>query len=344
MTTTTPVSRSKRRGNPARRSAEFRPAEPERTVDALPRIEPGIVDPPVVRPEQLVAALVLLVAGGWSYLPTALNLVQSWLRVDDYAHGFFVVPLAICFLWIWRGSFPGLTETSPLPALALFALSVAMRHAGDYFFFTFLDAWSLLAWLAAVALAAGGWPLLGWSWPAIAFLAFMIPLPFSVEHELSGPLQRVATIASTAILQALGQPALAEGNVIQIDDVRLEVAQACSGLRLFMGIAALTYVYVALVRRPSWEKAVLIAAAAPIAIAANVLRIVVTGLLYRTSAGPDWHEWIHDGAGWAMVAFAAVAFWLLLVYLRLLIREDHIMDMTAVVKQSRACSLAKDAT
>ena len=284
---------------------------------------------------RLALAVAILAAGLWSYLPTLENLASTWWRVADYSHGFLVVPLAIYLLWVRRATFPGLTSTSPWLALCFLALSVAMRLAGDVFFFTFLGGWSIVPWVAAAVALVGGYRLLAWSWPAVLFLLFMVPLPFALENELSGPLQRIATIMSTAVLQFLGQPAFAEGNVILLGDVRLEVAQACSGLRLFVGIVALTYAYVAIISRPWWEKAILIVAAAPIAILANVARIVITGLLYQVLHGEAARKAIHDFAGWGMVLFAAAAFWLLLWYLRRLVKEEQIMDMSAVVRQCR---------
>ncbi len=277
----------------------------------------------------------LFAAGIWSYWPTLQSLVETWIRIPDYSHGFLVLPLAICFLWVRRDRFPGLTNSAPWLALGLLAIGLVMRHAGVSFFFTFLDGWSIVPWVAGGVALIGGWPLLRWSWTAVVFLAFMVPLPFAVETELSGPLQQIATVLSTAVLQFLGQPAFAEGNVIHLGEIPLEVAQACSGLRLFVGIVALTYAYVAIINRPWWEKLILIAAAAPIAIAANVARIVSTGLLYQVLHDERAHQWIHEFAGWGMVLFAAAAFWLLLVYLRRLVKEELIMDMTAVVKQSR---------
>ncbi|HUE74565.1 MAG TPA: exosortase/archaeosortase family protein [Pirellulaceae bacterium] len=281
-------------------------------------------------------AAVLLAGGIWSYWPTIANLIETWLRVADYSHGFLVLPLAALFLWVRRDRFPGLADSAPWTALALMALTLLIRHAGDAFFFTFLDAWSIIPWTAACVALVGGWPLLRWSWVAILFLPFMVPLPFSVETILTVPLQQIATAISTATLQFLGQPAFADGNVILFGDQRLEVAEACSGLRQFVFIAALTYAYVALISRPAWEKLLLVAAAAPIAIAANAARIVTTGLLFQWVPGEQAHEWIHDAAGWGMVLFAVAAFWLLLVYLRQLVKEELVMDMSAMVKQSRA--------
>src|SRR5205823_2778560 len=90
-----------------------------------------------------------------------------------------------------------------------------------------LDALALLPTVFGLVLLAGGWSVLGWSWPALAFLAFMMPLPFTIEMSLAHPLRRIATEMSTYALQTLGCPAVAEGNIIFIGDIRLGVEEAC---------------------------------------------------------------------------------------------------------------------
>jgi exosortase len=148
----------------------------------------------------------------------------------------------------------------------------------------------------------------------------------------------VATKASCWMLQLLGQPAFAEGHVILLGENTLEVAQACSGLRLFMSVVALAYAYVVLVRRTWWEKGILLLAVAPIAVAANVTRIVATGLMYQYASGEAAKQFSHDFAGWAMIPLAAVLFALVLWYMSKLIREEEVMEMSALVREGQASS------
>src|SRR5207245_11693129 len=133
------------------------------------------------------------------------------------------------------------------------------------FFMDFVDGYSMLFWIAGTVAVLFGRATLLWALPSIAFLFFMIPLPFGIETAMSAPLQRVATRLTSFTLQTLGHSAFAEGNVILLGDQKLEVAQACSGLRLFMTIVAMAYVYIVLVRRTWLEKGILLAAIAPIA-------------------------------------------------------------------------------
>jgi exosortase len=283
----------------------------------------------------LILSVACLATGIWSYWPTLLNLANTWSRVTDYSHGFLVLPIAAFFLWARRDVRPAVGRPNSVLALALLALAIVMRGAGDLFFFTFLDGWSILPWCAAVTAALGGWPLVRWAAPAIAFLIFMVPLPFSMENDLSGPLQRIATLVSTTALQCLGQPAFAEGNIIWVGEIPLEVEQACSGLRLFVGVIALTYVCVVMLERPWWERVVLMLAAAPIAVAANSVRIVITGVLYGLTSNEAARKSIHDIAGLGMLAIAGLMFVPLIWFLRTLIREEEVVDISAVVKHSQ---------
>src|SRR5262249_17465649 len=150
---------------------------------------------------------------------------------------------------------------------------IGLRLVGVKYNFAYLEPLSLLPCLASLCLLLGGVTALRWSWPAIAFLFFMIPLPHNLSLSLAGPLQRIATEASTFALQVLGRPALAEGNVILLNDVELNIVEACSGLRMLVIFFALATAVVLVIQRPLWEKLLIVGSAVPIALATNILRI-----------------------------------------------------------------------
>ena len=109
--------------------------------------------------------------------------------------------------------------------------------------------------------------------------------------------------------------------------------EACSGLRIFVGIVALAFAYVVLVKRPWWERALLLASVVPIALVANATRIVVTGLLNQWVSGEAAHTFTHDVAGYVMMPFAAGLFALVLWYLSKLVREVELVDVGDVVRR-----------
>ncbi|MEX2176838.1 MAG: exosortase/archaeosortase family protein [Pirellulaceae bacterium] len=300
------------------------PEQPKLRPAALPALEAQL---------RLIAAGGIFLLGLWSYWPILSELVDTWSVEPDYSHGFLVAPLAIYFLWARRASFPGLARGGMLLGLALLAVSCVLRYLSARFYFSFLDAWSILPWAAAIVATLGGMRLLWWSLPSILFLWFMVPLPFSAEGLLSHPLQRIATKISCFTLQLMGQPAFSEGNTIVLGSHHLEVAQACSGLRLFMGVVALAFAYVVLVRRAWWERAALLLAVVPIALVANSARIVGTGLLLQVLPDES-HALAHDFAGWVMIPLAALMFWGVLWYLGRLFSEEEVMDMASVVREA----------
>ena len=274
----------------------------------------------------------------WSYWPTLRELVNTWNHVPDYSHGYLVAPLAVLFLWARRDRMP--TAATPAaaaspawPGLVLVAIGLAMRFVGDWYYLESLDGWSILLWVGGAIWLFLGRAFFLWSLPSVAFLWFMVRLPFRLELGLSLPLQTVATHMSCWVLQMLGQPALAEGHTIYLGQHVLEVEQACSGLRIFIGIAALAYAYVAIVRRTWWEKAVLLLSVIPIALVANVTRVVCTGLLYQYVSGEAAKKFSHDLAGWVMILYAAGLFALVLWYLGKLVREVEPVELDAVVRR-----------
>ena len=210
-------------------------------------------------PRSLVAAGILLVAGAvWAYWPNLVEMVGIWESQPDYSHGYLVLPLALGLLWLRRDAYPVEGARPALVAgLLVVGLSVAIRLLAAKFFYGPIDTWSLLIWVAGTVLALWGWRVLWWALPSIFFLWFAMPLPFRVETMLRQPLQRLATELSSMVLVAFGQPAIAEANVIRIGDHVFGVDEACSGLRIFLGIAAFAFV-LALLWRTSWIKRILL--------------------------------------------------------------------------------------
>jgi exosortase len=129
---------------------------------------------------------------------------------------------------------------------------------------------------------------------------------------LSGPLRRLATAASTYALQTLGLPALAEGNVIRLNDVRIGVVEACSGLSMLMVFFSLSTALALLIGRPRWIKTILVLSAVPIALVSNVARITITGLLHEWVGSRVADAFFHDVAGWLMMPAALGLLWLVL--------------------------------
>jgi exosortase len=278
-----------------------------------------ITDPTERKPEvvlTLAGLACLLSAGLWAYWPTLAAMASIWVRDPQYSHGWLVPAFAAALLWQRRAMLAVVDCRPHAWGLPLLLGAALLRAAGAYWYYPWLDMASLLPFLAGVVVLAGGWSGLRWAWPGLAFLLFMLPLPYRLGMLMAPALQRVATIASTYSLQTLGFPAISEGNIIILHDSRIGVVEACGGLSMLIVFFALSTAVAAMVRRPLLDRLLLVASAIPIAVIANVARITVTALVHD-GIGPHAGELCHDLAGWLMMT---VALGLLALELQLLAR------------------------
>ena len=253
---------------------------------------------------------------GWVYWPIFVELADEWARNPLYSHGYLVPAFAAVLLWIRRDRIPNTPLQPSWWALAFLAAGSVLHLGGTYFYFAWPERGSLLFMIFAAALAIGGWAAIRWTWPSIFFLVFMIPLPGAIENNLMGPLQRLATLASTNVLQTLGFFAKADGNVIVLSEVEMGIVEACSGLRMLSTFIALTVGACFFMQRPFWQKLVIVASSIPIALLCNVVRISTTGVLHEI-VSHDVAEMFHDEKVAAPVMMV-LALLLLLAELKLL--------------------------
>jgi exosortase len=281
-------------------------------------------------PRLLAAAAALVGLLLWVCWPTLVGAASRAWHDPQYNHALLVPFFAGLLLWLRRGLAPASARPSWW-GLPLLALGVGMRLGGAYWFANWVEDISLLPLVAGLFGLFGGLPGLRWCWPAIAFLFFMVPLPHRLHVALAPALQHLATLASTYCLQTLGFCAVADGNAIQMGELRLSVVQACSGLSMLITFFALATGLALVVRRPLRDKVVILLSAAPIAVIANVARITATGVLHKTVGG-DWANAVfHDLAGWLMMPLALALLALELKVLSHLLVEDQAPTPVPVV-------------
>jgi len=275
----------------------------------------------------VVAAVAVLVAG-YALFARSLEVVVTSFAQPEFSHGYIVPLISGWILWqrrwpIWsrrgEGAWTGWAMVAAGAGLAV------LCHAANLLTPPYVAALLVLVGLAAAAL---GWGAARLVIVPVAFLAFAYPLPDNLYIELSTTLQRLSSEIGAGLLTAAGVPVLLDGNIIDLGVMRLQVAEACSGLRYLLPLLTFGVLCAFLYRAPLWAKLAVIAATAPLAILLNGLRIALTGLLVQAGSPGLAEGFLHVFEGWVIFLLALAALFALMFALaRLSGRSGTFVDM-----------------
>jgi exosortase len=247
----------------------------------------------------------------WAFGNTLGEMLTAWRTSPQSSHGFLVPVFSLFLLWHRRDLLAAGALRPSWWGLPLLTAGIGLHLYGGFYTYVWLDQVALLPTLAGLWLMCGGKVGFRWGWPSILFLLFMIPLPYRYAIAMAGPLQRLATVVSTFVMQCCGMPALSEGNVILLNENAIDVVEACSGLRMLVVFFAMATGVVLVGRRPLLDRGILILSAIPIALVSNITRIIVTGVLFDVFANSQVVQgYVHDWADWLMMPFALGMLWI----------------------------------
>lgn len=243
----------------------------------------------------------------WLYSNTLWGLGNDWWVDENYSHG-FLVPFISGYA-IWQNRFR-LQETLPKPMVwiggGLVLMAVLMLLAGTLGAEFFVARVSFVLALVGLTLYFGGLEWLKLMLFPIGIFILAIPIPEIIFNQIAFPLQLLASDYAARVINMLGIPALREGNVIELAQMKLQVVEACSGIRSLMSLATLAVTYAAFAESRWWRRILLVASVIPIAIISNAARVAGTGVMayYR---GPEAAEGFqHAFSGWIIFIVALV--------------------------------------
>lgn len=279
------------------------------SIQAVPLAEtvPGLSSGRVRRWQ----AAAILVPLAWIYFPILARLSSQWWHDPNFSHGFFVPAFSLYVLWEHRKALAAMPARPSWAGLPILMFSLAVLIVGVLGAELFLSRLSLLFVIAGLVVLFLGWQhqkaiLFPW-----AFLLLMIPIPSILFNEITFPLQLLASKVAAHVLPWMGVPVFREGNVIQLPEMALEVAEACSGIRSLLSLATLAIIYGYLMEKRTSIRVLLALAAIPIAVAANSLRIVGTGLLVQYWDPDKAEGFFHAFSGWLIFVVSLAMLFLL---------------------------------
>jgi len=251
----------------------------------------------------LVAVLVAL------YAPVLRRLALQWYVDPDYSHGFLVPFLSAFLLWQRRDRLRRIPRRPSSWSIAVVLFSLGLLFVGSLGAELFLTRISMLGVICGLIVYFAGWALLRAMAFPLAFLLFAIPIPVLIYNEIVFPLQFLASRFATNMLELLNIfPIMREGNVLIMPNMRLEVVEACSGIRSLMSLLALAAGYGYLAERSVAVRWFLIVAMIPLAIVSNGTRVMITALMAHY-IGPQAAEgFMHEFSGWVIFVVATALF------------------------------------
>lgn len=264
-----------------------------------------------LRTGQRVAVAALAVALGVLFAPTVAWLFGRWtLSVWHHAHGLLILPVVAYFAYKELAPLSRLPRSGSAwgfvvlaPALALHALDAGMHTQ-------LLSAVALLLALPGLSLLLLGVQRTRVILFPLSFLAFALPIPLGFTEQIHWQLRQVATAGTAAVVPWFGIPVFVEGTTLHMASGALQIADACSGfstLYAAIAVAALTAY-----STPSIGRRVLVlASAAPLAIAANLIRVILLVVLVVWQGEQILETFIHPLSGMLTFALALpIIFWL----------------------------------
>lgn len=248
----------------------------------------------------LVGALAL------TYGQALADLANQWLTDENYSHGVFIPLVSAYLLWERRQALSRCSLRGSAWGYGVLVAGLALLVAGQAAKFGYPVRLSFIVVLAGLTLFLAGAKALRIVAFPLAYLLFMIPLPAPVLTKIAFPLQLLAAKVATAALDLLNVPVFREGNIVNLAAARLDVVEACSGIRSLVALLALATIFAYFSQRTWQARLILVLSAIPIAIVANAARVALTGVLAQTFGVTAALGFYHEFTGLLVfgVAFA----------------------------------------
>lgn len=246
----------------------------------------------------------LLVALYWDVVA---SMAGVWWDDPAYSHGLLIPPLALYLAWIDKEALLGVPARSDSRGLLVTAFGCLMLIVGKLGAEYFVTRLSLVVILAGLALTFWGFERLRRLFFPLILLATMVPLPAIVYNRLAAPLQLFSSWVASETLTWMNIPVFRDGNVMNLPEITLGVAEACSGLRSLSSLTVLSLVVGFFFLTTLGGRVSLFLLAFPVAILINVVRVTATALMARED--PRLAEgFFHSFSGWVvfLVGFAVL--------------------------------------
>ncbi len=265
-----------------------------------------LVDEKKSNPQSTQHHLLWLMWGGCLLLlllvfRSGLDDMLDWWSTPEYSHGYFIPCITIYLIWLRRSELSlASTFKDSLSGLLVMVFGLAVFLLGNLAAIRTLEQYAFLIEIAGIFAAAFGLRGLRVAWVPLFFLIFMVPFPNFIINNLSSKLQLISSWLGVEFIRSCNIMVYLEGNVIDLGIYKLQVVDACSGLRYLFPLSSLAFLCAYLFKGPFWQKLLIFLSSAPLTIFMNSFRIGVIGVLVDNWGTEMAEGFLHDFEGWVV--------------------------------------------
>lgn len=276
----------------------------------------------------LIAAATAVVA--FAFHAGLAKMVEAWFGREEYSHG-VLIPLVAAFLvWQRKPELERAAFTGCWAGVAVVLAGCALHLLGELATLYAIQQYAMLVVLYGLVLAFTGWAVLKRLWAPLLILVFMIPLPEFLLQNLSARLQLLSSELGVWVIRLFDISVYVEGNVIDLGTYKLQVAEACDGLRYLFPLMTLGFIMAYFYQATMWKRVLLFASSVPITILMNSLRVGVIGVMVEYWGQSMAEGFLHAFQGWAVfMASAGLMFLEMIVLARVGRDKRHWRDVFA---------------
>ncbi len=226
-----------------------------------------------------------------------LYMANSW-ESEEYSHGYMIPAISFWFIWSNREALSPLLGEGSWYGLVVVLLGMFLGLMGELSSLFVITQYAFLLVLYGLSLALVGGKGVRLLWFPLAYLFFMVPLPTFLYNNLSSQLQLVSSQLGVAVIRLLDISVYLQGNVIDLGSFKLQVVEACSGLRYLFPLTSFGFLCAYFFRASFWMRALVFLTTLPITVLMNSFRIGVIGILVEYWGIEQAEGFLHDFEGW----------------------------------------------
>ncbi|MHB8885743.1 MAG: VPLPA-CTERM-specific exosortase XrtD [Methylovirgula sp.] len=234
------------------------------------------------------------------------NLYDRWMFEKEYDYGFLVAALVPLFLWGRRWSILALSTDDTWYGLLLVIIAQLCAIVGNLGESYYVEQVTMVLTLLGLLIVIYGTGPFRIFIPLTTLLLLAVPLPYTLQAIFTIKLQLLSTNIGAGIIGLFGIPVFVDGNIVDLGLYKLQVAEACSGLRYLFPLICIGFIVAFLYKAKLWKRAIVVASAFPLTILINSFRIAVTAVfvnIFGSGAAAGFFHWFE---GWVIFCIGAV--------------------------------------